>query len=186
MGHNVNCRLIFWLIFLLVVVLPVLVLTISYVFSVGTLIIGRRSRSRSRDIRLLEEDYKGTDNEKIRWLPASNKEHNHVFGTGSDGFRQVASQVSVTFGALLDSMPFWTDDPTLAGVLECLNKIPDKDIMLLKLAADKFFELDSCLDLVGWVIPNITERRLNALNINDKGQPKIFQIGFNKAGTRSL
>lgn len=106
MGHNVNSRLIFWLIFLLVSILPVLVLTISYVSSVGTLIIGRRGRSRSRGNRLFEEDYKGTDSDKIRWLPASNKEHNHVFGTGSDGFRQVASQVSVTFGALLDSMPY--------------------------------------------------------------------------------
>lgn len=58
--------------------------------------------------------------------------------------------------------------------------------MLLKLAAYKFFELDLCIDPLVWVIPNIIERRLNALNINDKGQPKIFQIGFNKAGTRSL
>jgi len=186
MGHNVNSGFIFWLIVLVISILPVLLLTLSYVSSPGTLIITRRSRLRSRRMRLLEEDYNGMDSDKISWLPASNWEHNHVFGAESDGFRQVASQVSVTFGALLNSMPFWTDDHTLAGVIDCLNKISDQDIMLLKLSAYKFFEMDSCLDLVAGEIPNIKEHRLNALNISGKGQPKIFQIGFNKAGTRSL
>merc|ERR1719461_656983 len=131
------------------------------------------------------ESASSTWKEKHRWLPASKRKHNHIFGTSSEGFKLAASQASVTLEMLLDAMPAWTDDYFLIDIIKCL-KFNDLKIPLYKLIAQDPWHVESCFKIIHSPSYSDLEARKMAMSQNTTGPPKIIQIGFNKAGTRSI
>merc|ERR1719461_1894097 len=130
----------------------------------------------------VHESASSTWKEKHRWLPASKRKHNHIFGTSSEGFKLAASQASVTLEMLLDAMPAWTDDYILLDIIKCLKR-NDLKIPLYKLIPNDPWNLERCFSIIHSPPYSDVDARKRAMNQTSAGAPKIIQIGFNKAGT---
>jgi len=125
-----------------------------------------------------------------RWLPASKRIHDHIFTTSSEGFKLAASQASVSLTTLFNAMPAWTDDFILLDIIKCLKQTgtADQTLPLFKLVARDPWAIERCFSVVHSTPYSDFSARTRALNRSesDVGPPKIIQIGFNKAGTRSI